>query len=367
MFLLSKYCARVCLCAALMSVVPPYSSAAASSAGTSCTKQGALSGTARQPLVCRRVKGKLVWRNSGSSTVANVKSPPSRLSVPLTAQFSQSSGISLVWGPPMDAAVSKPTAYRVEFRTATTPWLTLQDWTIANSAVLTHTQTIKSDGLIGMTLRFRIAAVNAFGAGEFSESNWVTYSATSAQSSGSAGSGSSSGSVATIPRIAGSSSTTLPVVTTTSTSTTVALVGTVSQRNAVAKAASYLRSSAFSRIGLIEQLEFDKFSREDATYGVDAQNADWMAQAVKKGASYLRSSAFSRSGLIAQLEYEKFTAAEAQFGTDSQNADWNQQAAKKAASYLRSSSFSRSGLIGQLEYEGFTRAQAEFGVNAVGL
>jgi len=358
---------RVALFATFLSLVLPVSSVAANSAGTPCAQQGALSGTARQPLVCRRVKGKLVWRNSGSSVVASVKSPPSRLSIPLKAQFSQDLGISLVWGPPIDAAVSKPTAYRAEFRTASTPWLTLQDWPITNSALPTYTQTIKGEKLIGMTLRFRIAAVNASGAGEFSESDWVTYSATSGLSPGSAGSGSSSGSVDIIPRVAGSTSTTVPVATTSSTSTTVALIGTVSQRNAVAKAASYLRSSAFSRIGLIEQLEYEGFSREDATYGVDARNVDWMAQAVKKGASYLRSSAFSRSGLIAQLEYEGFTAAEAQFGTDSQNADWNQQAAKKAASYLRSSSFSRSGLIGQLEYEGFTRAQAEFGVNSVGL
>lgn len=144
-------------------------------------------------------------------------------------------------------------------------------------------------------------------------------------------------------------------------------VTTVSQRNAVAKAASYLRFSAFSRSGLIAQLEFEGFSKADATFGVDAQRVDWTAQAVKKGASYLRTSAFSRTGLISQLEFEGFSTSEATVGADSQNADWNTQAARKAASYLRSSSFSRSGLIGQLEFEGFTRSQAEFGVASVGL
>jgi hypothetical protein len=77
--------------------------------------------------------------------------------------------------------------------------------------------------------------------------------------------------------------------------------------------------------------------------------------------------AFSRSGLISQLEFEGFSSSEATYGTDAQNADWNAQAAKKAASYLRTSAFSRSGLISQLEFEGFTRAQAEYGVNSVGL
>ena len=173
--------------------------------------------------------------------------------------------------------------------------------------------------------------------------------------------------ISTTPTIANMPITTsapvMPVVTT----SLPALIGTVSQRNAVSKGASYLRSSSFSRTGLIEQLEYEKFSLDDATYGVDAQKADWNAQAVKKAASYLKSSAFSRTSLIEQLEYEKFTNAESIFGVDGQNADWNVQAAKKAASYLKSSSFSRSGLIDQLLYEGFTQAQAEYGVGTTGL
>ncbi|WP_197018483.1 Ltp family lipoprotein [Methanoculleus sp. MH98A] len=88
--------------------------------------------------------------------------------------------------------------------------------------------------------------------------------------------------------------------------------------------------------------------------------------AAKKALSYLRYSAFSREGLIDQLEYEGFTYKEAVYGVDQSGADWNEQAAKKAAQYLKYSSFSRSGLIDQLEYEGFTPAQAEYGVRAVG-
>ena len=152
----------------------------------------------------------------------------------------------------------------------------------------------------------------------------------------------------------------------TSTTTTVP-VGTVSQRNAVAKGASYLRTSAFSRSGLISQLEYEGFSLEDATFGVDAQKADWNAQAVKKAGSYLKTSSFSRTGLISQMEYEGFSNAESIFGVDAQKADWNAQAAKKAASYLKTSAFSRVALIDQLLYEGFTQAQAEFGVSATGL
>jgi len=142
---------------------------------------------------------------------------------------------------------------------------------------------------------------------------------------------------------------------------------TLSQSNAVLRAQSYLKSSSFSRSGLIKQLEFEGFSNVDAVYGVDKQNTDWSAQAVLRAQSYLRSSSFSRSGLIKQLEFEGFSNSDSIYGVDKQNADWNAQAKLRAQSYLRSSSFSRSGLIKQLEFEGFTNEQAIFGVNATGL
>lgn len=89
---------------------------------------------------------------------------------------------------------------------------------------------------------------------------------------------------------------------------------TVSQRNARAKAADYLDYTSFSRSGLISQLEFEGFSQEDATYGVDALNADWNEQAAAKAAEYLDYTSFSRSGLIDQLVFEGFTQAQAEYG-----------------------------------------------------
>ena len=76
---------------------------------------------------------------------------------------------------------------------------------------------------------------------------------------------------------------------------------TVAQSNAKKSATSYLKYSSFSRTGLIDQLEFEGFSTADATYGVDAQNADWNVQAAKSAKSYLKYSSFSRIGLIDQL------------------------------------------------------------------
>lgn len=84
--------------------------------------------------------------------------------------------------------------------------------------------------------------------------------------------------------------------------------------------------------------------------------------ALDKAYNYLDTMAFSKSGLIKQLEYEGFTKSEAKYAVNNCGANWKEQAAKKAAQYLKSQSFSRARLIEQLEYEGFTSKQARYGV-----
>lgn len=91
--------------------------------------------------------------------------------------------------------------------------------------------------------------------------------------------------------------------------------GTISQQNARRSGESYLDFSAFSRTGLIEQLEYEGFSTEDATWGVDGVSVDWNEQAAKSAKSYLEFTSFSRSGLVEQLIYEGFTPEQAEYGT----------------------------------------------------
>lgn len=91
-------------------------------------------------------------------------------------------------------------------------------------------------------------------------------------------------------------------------------VETISQRNAKAKAADYLRFMSFSRSGLIGQLEFEGFTTDDATYGVDAIGPNWDDQAAKKAADYLDTMSFSRQGLLDQLIFEGFTPEQAEYG-----------------------------------------------------
>ena len=86
-------------------------------------------------------------------------------------------------------------------------------------------------------------------------------------------------------------------------------------------------------------------------------------QAVGSARSYLDYSAFSKTGLIEQLEYEGFPKSVATAAVNSLVVDWNEEAYQSGKSYLDYSSFSKTGLIEQLEYEGFTTAQARQAVN----
>lgn len=91
--------------------------------------------------------------------------------------------------------------------------------------------------------------------------------------------------------------------------------------------------------------------------------------ALRSAENYLEYQAFSKTGLLKQLEFEKYTPADAQWAVDklSPTVDWNAQAVKKAKSYLEFQAFSRDGLVQQLEFEGFTPSEAEAGVAGAGL
>jgi hypothetical protein len=89
---------------------------------------------------------------------------------------------------------------------------------------------------------------------------------------------------------------------------------TVSQANALKAARNYLNLTAFSKKGLIEQLEFDGYEKADCIYASDAIKADWNAQAAKAGKNYLSFTAFSKNSLIEQLEFDGYTKEQARYG-----------------------------------------------------
>jgi hypothetical protein len=105
----------------------------------------------------------------------------------------------------------------------------------------------------------------------------------------------------------------------------------------------------------------------EVTEDNSASESNSQYQARSMALDYLDTMAFSLTGLIEQLEYEGFSKADANYGAKAIDADWNEQAALAAEAYLETMAFSRSGLIEQLIFEGFTPAQAKYGVDAVGL
>jgi hypothetical protein len=82
---------------------------------------------------------------------------------------------------------------------------------------------------------------------------------------------------------------------------------TVGQENAMRKALSYIDFSGFSRKGLIEQLEFEGFTKDESQFAVDNIAINWDEQCIRKAQQYLNSMAFSRTGLIEQLVFEGFS------------------------------------------------------------
>lgn len=90
----------------------------------------------------------------------------------------------------------------------------------------------------------------------------------------------------------------------------------ISQQNALRSAKDYLDLMPFSYTGLIEQLEYEQYSTEDATYAADNCGADWNVQAEKAAEDYIDLMPFSRGELIDQLMYEGYTEEQAAHGAD---------------------------------------------------
>jgi hypothetical protein len=119
--------------------------------------------------------------------------------------------------------------------------------------------------------------------------------------------------------------TTTVLLTTTTTTTTVAPTTTVplltqQQQSAVAEANQYLDTEAFSRQGLIDQLDSPDgggYSVNDATVAVDSLTTNWNTEAVQAAKEYLQTEPFSCNDLIQQLDSpdgSEFTVAQATYG-----------------------------------------------------
>jgi|GEM_PF-2124711 hypothetical protein len=95
---------------------------------------------------------------------------------------------------------------------------------------------------------------------------------------------------------------------------------TQQQQSAVEEAKQYLSTEAFSRQGLIDQLDSPDgsgYSVNDATVAVDSLTVNWNTEAVQAAKEYLATEPFSCNNLIAQLDSpdgSEFTVAQATYG-----------------------------------------------------
>lgn len=83
--------------------------------------------------------------------------------------------------------------------------------------------------------------------------------------------------------------------------------GSSEQRRTIARAESYTNLMAFSRARLIQQLEFEGFTHNDAQWAVDQLTIDWNEQALKKANSYHSLMSLPPDNIRRLLTFEDFS------------------------------------------------------------
>lgn len=126
-----------------------------------------------------------------------------------------------------------------------------------------------------------------------------------------------------------------------------------------------------------QQLQEANAKQEAATALQQEQNKDEQTQtenegsseqrrAIARAESYTNLMAFSRARLIQQLEFEGFTHNDAQWAVDQLTIDWNEQALKKANSYHSLMSLPPENIRRLLTFEDFSEEQIDYAMTNIG-
>lgn len=99
----------------------------------------------------------------------------------------------------------------------------------------------------------------------------------------------------------------------------------------------------------------------------NAPKTSAQASAKGKAKSYLNIMPFSKKGLVGQLTFDGFAKEDAEWGVEHCGADWSEQATRMATAHVGNNTYTHDELIDQLLSDGFTQEQAEHGVQSVGL
>ena len=142
------------------------------------------------------------------------------------------------------------------------------------------------------------------------------------------------------------------------------------------KAEVHLDHTTLTQQDLIDQLKADGFTSEEIAYAMqelgytssDDNQGTTTEQdnALAAATAHLAATAFSRQGLIAQLELDGFEASDAIFAVDNVEVDWNEQCSRKAGDYISDPDFPMQDLMDLLASDGFTSEQIAYAVEMLG-
>ncbi len=84
-------------CFLLLSLALPITSVSATSVGNSCSKAGAIAGTKKNPLVCKKVSKRLIWQKDVVPTTTTTAAPATT-AAPITTTTSNTANVCRVGG-----------------------------------------------------------------------------------------------------------------------------------------------------------------------------------------------------------------------------------------------------------------------------
>ena len=143
---------------------------------------------------------------------------------------------------------------------------------------------------------------------------------------------------------------------------------------AAKRAKALSEKGEYSYDNLVEKLESEGFTHEQAVYGASSVSQSSGEQsggsdtssAVEAAKKYLDSGSYSYTALVDKLQQDGYSTADAEYAANNCGADWNKKAAEEAKALISSGTYTKEELIDKLMLKGYTFEQAASGAEANG-
>lgn len=139
------------------------------------------------------------------------------------------------------------------------------------------------------------------------------------------------------------------------------------QKYALTKAASYFKSSQYSKKQLIEGLEYESIPHDAAVFAAENCKADWKEQATITAKTILAAGGYTEEELEDSLRYYYFTDEEIEYALKNVNADYYEQAVYDACFYKYNSGlkYDKATAKERLESSGYSDKAVSFAIKTV--